>query len=89
MVYVTGVHTRFQGAKNPRRPDESFAQSMFAILDDLAQSKAGSVGMCLWVRADNVRAIRFYQKVGFVADPGGHVQRDEGAPHLTMRKLLT
>lgn len=40
----------------------------------------------MWVRVDNPRAIAFYEKVGFEGDVGGPVQRDGGAPHLTMRK---
>jgi len=88
MVYVTGVHTRFQGQQNPRAPGKTFAVSMFRVLEDMARGKANCVGLSLWVRADNPRAISFYKKVGFVPDPGGPVQRDNGAPHLTMRWLL-
>ena len=87
-IYVTGVHRHFHGEKNPRAPEESFAVSVFRQLEQFAQDKAGCVGLFLWVRADNDRAIGFYRKVGFVDDPAGPVQRDEGAPHLTMRKLF-
>jgi GNAT superfamily N-acetyltransferase len=87
-VYVTGVHQRFQGQKNPRAPGESFAASMFRQLEQFARDKAGCVGLFLWVRADNDRAIAFYRKVGFVDDPAGPVQRDDGAPHLSMRRLF-
>jgi hypothetical protein len=46
------------------------------------------VGVSLWVRSDNARAIAFYEKVGMVKDPGGPVSRDQGATHLTMRKIF-
>ena len=88
MVYVAGVHSRFQGAENPNAPGESFAVSIFRVLEGFALKKQGCVGLTLWVRTDNPRAIAFYEKIGFAADPAGPVQRDAGAPHLTMRKLL-
>ena len=88
VIYVTGVHERFQGRENPRAAGETYAVLMFRVLEGFARAKAGCVGMSLWVRADNARAIASYQKVGFVDDPGGPVQRHGGAPHLTMRKPL-
>lgn len=88
MIYVTGVDRRLHGARNPRAPNESFAASIFGVLDGFAAAKDGCMGLCLWVRADNDRAIAFYRKVGFIDDPAGPVQRDDGAPHLTMRKLF-
>lgn len=88
MIYVVGVNLRFQGEKNPRAPEETFAATMLRFLKNQAEAKADCAGLCLWVRANNARAIRFYEKMGFVADPGGPVQRDQGAPHLTMRTLL-
>ncbi|MEZ4461501.1 MAG: GNAT family N-acetyltransferase [bacterium] len=48
----------------------------------------GCVGLALWVRSDNNRAIAFYEKVGFERDPTGPVSRDDGVPHLTMRKAV-
>lgn len=88
MVYVAGVHARFQGCENPNAPGESFAVSIFRVLEGFARDKQGCVGVSLWVRTDNPRAVAFYRKMGFEPDPAGPVQRDEGAPHLTMRKLL-
>ena len=88
MVYVAGLHGRFQGKENPRAPGETFAVSMFRVIEGFARSKPGCVGLSLWVRADNLRAVAFYKKVGFEPDVGGPVQRDGGAPHLTMRKPL-
>jgi ribosomal protein S18 acetylase RimI-like enzyme len=58
------------------------------VLERFAIDKTGCRGLYLWVRADNDRAIAFYRKCGFVDDPAGPVQRDDGAPHLSMRKLL-
>ena len=87
-IYVTGVHQRLHGKKNPRAPEESFAVSIFRQIEGFARDKAGCRGLFLWVRADNDRAIAFYRKIGFVDDPAGPVQRDGGAPHLTMRKLI-
>lgn len=87
-IYVTGIHTRFHGRENPSAPGETFAVSMFRVIDELARQCKGCIGVSLWVRANNARAIAFYEKVGFVADPGGPVQRDVKIPHLTMRKPL-
>lgn len=88
MVYVVGVNRPYQGQRNPRAPDQTFAASIFGVIEGFAASKMGCVGMSLWVRSTNTRAIRFYEKAGFAADPSGPLQRDTGAPHLTMRKLL-
>lgn len=88
MIYVAGVNTGFQGQRNPVAPEETFAASMFGMIEGLAAAKQGCVGLSLWVRASNARAVRFYEKAGFVADPNGPVHRDGGAPHITMRKLF-
>ncbi|MBI4821695.1 MAG: hypothetical protein HY791_35875 [Deltaproteobacteria bacterium] len=86
VVYVAAVHSRYAGQRNPAAPSETFSSSMFAILDSMARAKAGCVGLCLRVRTDNLRAIAFYEKVGFAPDPGGARPLDDKAPHLTMRK---
>lgn len=88
MIYVVGVNRLFQGQRSPRAPEETFAASIFAFVEGFAMAKAGCAGLSLWVRSTNVRTIRCYEKVGFVADPSGPVRRDAGAPHLTMRRLL-
>lgn len=87
-VYAVGLNIRFQGVKNPQFPDETYAASIFREIERMAREKPDCIGISLWVRITNERAIRFYQKVGFVADPAGPVQRDHagGAAHLTMRK---
>jgi ribosomal protein S18 acetylase RimI-like enzyme len=87
-VYVAGLHRRFQGVINPRGRGETYAVSMFQVLEGFARDKAQCVGLSLWVRSDNARAIAFYRKAGFAPDAAGPVQRDNAAPHLTMRKLL-
>lgn len=87
VVYVVGVREELHGVKNPNASDETYAATLFRTLERFGREREGVVGMSLWVRADNARAIAFYEKVGFERDPGGPVQRDGGAPHLTMRKL--
>lgn len=88
VVYVVGVREQFQGVKNPDGSNETYAVTLFRTLDRFGREKTDVVGMSLWVRADNHRAIAFYEKLGFEEDPGGPVQRSKkGAPHLTMRKL--
>ena len=86
-IYTVGVNRPYQGQRNPLASDETFAASVFRVIEGFAASKAGCVGLSLWVRSTNTRAIRFYEKAAFVADPGGPVQRDAGAAHWTMRKL--
>lgn len=88
VVYAVGVDQGYQGKANPNAPGETYAVSLFKVIEGFAINKDDCVGLSLWVRANNSRAIVFYEKVGFVADPGGPVQRADGAPHLTMRKLL-
>ncbi len=51
---------------------------MFRILEDKGCENPACVGLSLWVRSDNAKAIRFYRKFGFIDDPRGPVQRDEG-----------
>ncbi len=88
MVYAVGLNRSFQGRANPRAPSSTLAASVFEIIEGFALAKSDCVGISLWVRATNERAIRFYRRLGFVADPGGPAQRDSGSPHLTMRKAL-
>ena len=88
VVYVIGVSEDLHGVENPEKPGESYAVTTFRTLERFAREKEGVVGLSLWVRTDNARAISFYEKIGFDKDPGGPVQRDDGAPHLTMRKRL-
>ena len=86
LIYAIGVNRPFQGQKNPRATNETFAVSMLGVLEDFALKKDGCVGLQLWVRADNASALGFYRKSGFVPDPSGPVQGKSGAPLLTMRK---
>jgi ribosomal protein S18 acetylase RimI-like enzyme len=86
-IYAVGVHRRFHGRL--LNAEGSYSECMFRELERMAREKFGCVGLSLWVRQNNPRAIRFYEKMGFKADPGGPIQRDNGAPHLTMRKILT
>lgn len=88
VVYADGVNNPFQGILFQETPKETYAAAIFRFLE--GQRLANCVGLSLRVRDNNTRAIAFYKKVGFVADPGGSKVRDEaGAPHLTMRKLAT
>ena len=87
-IYAVGVNRAFQGLRNPRAPKETFATSIFSVIEAFEAEKTDCVGLSLWVRSSNGRAIRFYQKIGFIADPSGPVQRDGGHPHLTMRRSL-
>lgn len=85
VIYVVGVHRRFQGRVNPRSPhEESYAANLFRALEsgeDFARSRPDCVGLFLKVKSSNGRAIRFYEKLGFVAaDP-------EAEPHLEMAKV--
>lgn len=91
VIYVAGLYARFHGVKNPRAPEETYATSMFRVLEQFARDKEDCVGLSLWVREDNVRAIHFYRKYGFVEDPGGPVDRaqDGSARHITMRKPIS
>ena len=84
VVFVIGIDKAWQGHKNPDT-GSSYAVSIMQELEALARARAGCVGLCLWVRSDNGRAIKLYKKCGFAEDPGGPVQRDTGAPHVTMR----
>lgn len=89
VIYALGVHRHFQGVGNPAVPGERYATTMMRDLVDLARQKPDCVGVSLWVREDNARAIAFYRRNGFVSDPAGPVARDGGSRHLTMRLLLT
>ncbi len=88
VVYAVGIDTRFQGSPNPSGRGSTYAVTLFRLIERVALDAKTCVGLYLWVRSDNDRAVRFYTKLGFTADPGGPVSRDEGAQHLTMRKLL-
>jgi ribosomal protein S18 acetylase RimI-like enzyme len=88
VVYVVGIYEKFHGVLNPRSENETYAKSIFQFIEAWAQSDGSCVGISLWVRANNPRAIRFYRKLGFLEDPAGPVSRDSGAQHLTMRKLF-
>jgi ribosomal protein S18 acetylase RimI-like enzyme len=89
-IDAAGLNTAFQGLRPPN-DSATYAEHVFRELEALARAQRlakGCVGLSLWVRSVNTRAIRFYEKAGFVADPGGAQQRFPGPPHLTMRKLF-
>lgn len=88
VVYVAGVNVPFQGKEDSGSKGQTYAASMFDFIESQARAKDVCVGVSLWVRANNARAVAFYKKVGFEEDPGGPRQRDGGAPHLTMRKPI-
>lgn len=85
VIYALGVHRHFQGVENPAAPGQRYAATIMDALVERARDRAGCVGVSLWVREDNPRAIAFYARCGFVADPAGPVARDDGPRHLTMR----
>ena len=87
-IYAVGLHSRFHGVRDPGRPEQTYAASIFDFIEELAREETDIAGLSLWVRMDNIRAIHFYEKMGFEPDPGGPVQRDSGPPHLSMRKLF-
>ncbi len=89
VVYMLGVRTEFQGKENALAPGQTYANSIMFILEGMARSKEGCIGLTLWVRSNNERGIGFYRKVGFEVDPACSGQFGEGEPMLTMRKLLT
>ena len=88
VVSMLGVDRAFQGQQNALAPDQTYATSIMAELEEMARFKANGVGLSLWVRSTNARAIGFYKKVGYVPDPAGPLQRDDGDSMLTMRKFL-
>jgi ribosomal protein S18 acetylase RimI-like enzyme len=89
VIYALGVNQEFQGKKNPQSPGEKFSQSILSSAKSMAASKQNCIGISLWVRFKNKRAISFYEKVGFVSDPIGPVHRDNtDNPHLTMRWII-
>ncbi|MFH1468170.1 MAG: GNAT family N-acetyltransferase [Pseudomonadota bacterium] len=88
VVYVLGLHRPFQGTENPAASGRRYADCVLEALEELARARDECVGLSLWVREDNARAIAFYERRGFVPDPGGPVARDAGPRHLTLRKLL-
>jgi len=87
-IYALGVDVAYQGQRNPLAPSETYAASVMAVVERMAREKADCLGLALWVREGNARAISFYRRCGFVGDPGGPVRRDDGAAHLTMRKAF-
>lgn len=87
-VYAIGVDRAYQGQRNPLAPEETYAASVMAVVERMAREKVDCLGLALWVREANARAISFYRRCGFVGDPGGAVQRDDKAPHWTMRKAF-
>lgn len=86
VVYAAGIHTKFQGAVDPDRTSQTYAASIFEWLDDLAR-QVGCFGVSLWIRVDNPRAIRFYEKMG-LTKVGNPMQIDDGAQHVTMQKVV-
>ncbi len=89
VIYMIGVDQAFQGIQNPLAPGQSYAASIMAVIEGTARAKQSCVGLSLWVRSTNEVAMAFYRKVGFTEDPGAPLNRDEGDPILTMRKILS
>jgi ribosomal protein S18 acetylase RimI-like enzyme len=89
IIYAFGVHKHFQARQNNDiMPTESYATSMARVLEGMAVSNTDAKGLTLWVRSNNARAIAFYERFGFAADSTGAFQRGDGAPYLTMWKLV-
>ncbi len=88
VIYALDVHRHFQGVDSPAAPGQRYAATIMDALEELAHDRADCVGLSLCVREDNPRAIAFYERYGFIADPAGPVTRDEGPRHLTMRLLF-
>jgi ribosomal protein S18 acetylase RimI-like enzyme len=88
-IFVMGVHQRLRGAVNPASPvaGERFAATVFRALEAIARTKVDCVGLALWVRENNTRAVAFYSRLGFVTDPRGPFD-DGGHPTLSMRKFF-
>jgi len=86
VVYALGVDKAWQGDLNPIT-GTTYAMCVVDELAAQASTDTRCVGLSLWVRTDNPRAIAFYTKCGFVEDPAGPVHRDKGAPHQTMRLI--
>lgn len=88
VISMLGVDQAFQGQRNAQAPEQTYAAWIMASLEEMARSKTNCVGLSLWVRSTNDRAIGFYKKVGCIADPAGPLKRDHGDPMLTMRRFL-
>lgn len=82
------MHRHFQGVENPESPGQRYAATVMAAIAEMARARANCVGLSLWVREDNPRAIAFYERCGFEPDPAGPVARDDHSRHLTMRRLF-
>ena len=90
IIYMIGVNKKFIGKNNARNQDVSYAKSILEIAEGHAIQDPNCVGVSLWVRSDNQRAINFYKKMGLSEDLGGPIPRDDkGAPFITMRKLIS
>lgn len=84
IVYALGVNVKYHGAEIDG--GTTYALAVLDMLVSEARSAVDCRGLSLWVRTTNARAIAFYRKAGFKADPEGPVARDEQGPaHLTMR----
>ncbi len=84
VIFAFGINTQFHGKRLGGPSTGTYAVAALQFVESLLKPK--HVGLTLWVRANNARAIACYKKFGFVADPGGARARGEGAPHLSMRK---
>lgn len=90
VVFAFGVGLPFQGQTDPTDPDgRRFAAVLMGEAVKFAKAKKDCLGVSLWVRANNHRAIKFYERAGFVGDPDGPRQRADGCPHLTMRLMFS
>lgn len=86
IIYAAGVHTRFHGQSDPNTPGLRYSTAMFQVMEQWAVDKPACVGLYLWVRRTNMRAIAFYRRFGFEDDSGPPVA--SRPDHLTMRKLV-
>jgi len=81
-IFGLPFQAEYLNQPGPKTPGQVIA------IEGIALARVGCVGLCLWVRSANIRAIRFYKKTEFAMDPTGPVQRDGGPPHASMRKRL-
>lgn len=86
IVLALGICPHWQGKSHPMAPEIRATTMAFLIVEEVAKEQLANQ-IELWVRADNMKAIRAYRKMGLEISRT-FIDGDKGLTHEMVKKLI-